>query len=155
MSDLKRIKEEFLKLPKELQQQNIEAFMRTLYINDFYLYAREMLGYKDVNWQTHGETIRVLESNAQRKIIVLPRGTFKSSLACVAYPMWRLERDPNIAILLDSELFMNSRNFLREIKQHYTTDRYIRTFGDRVGLKWGESEIIVKHRTKNVKETVS
>lgn len=126
---------------------------RELYRNDFYEYSKNLLGYKDLNWPTHGEAIEVLESAATRKIVVLPRGTFKSSLACVAYPMWLLEKNPNLTILLDSELFMNSRNFLREIKGHYSSSKYIEVFGDRANSgKWGEAEIVVAHRTKISKE---
>lgn len=120
--------------------------------NDHLLFSKYGLGYKDVNWHTHGEAITVLESDAQRKILVLPRGTFKSSLACVAYPMRRLEQNPNLTILLDSELFTNSKNFLREIKGHYTSKRFVDIFGDRVGSKWGESEITLSTRTENRKE---
>lgn len=118
---------------------------------DFLWFAKYGLGYKDVNWRTHGETIEVLESNARRKIVVLPRGTFKSSLGDVAYPMWRLEQDPDLTILLDSELYTNSKNFLREIKGHYSSENYIRIFGNRIGPKWGESEINVAHRTLSMR----
>lgn len=120
--------------------------------NDFLLYAKYGLGYKDVNWRTHGETIEVLESEANRKIIVLPRGTFKSSLVCVAYPMWRLERNPDMTILLDSELYTNSKNFVREIKGHYASKTYMSIFGQRQGPLWGESEITLSTRQRNRKE---
>lgn len=142
----------FDKLSDEKKAAHVKELYKQTLLNDFFIYAREMIGYKDMNWFTHGETISVLESESKRKVIVLPRGTFKSSLACVAYPMWCLERDPNLTILLDSELYMNSRNFLREIKGHYQSSKYIKVFGERVGDKWGESEIVTAHRTKNVKE---
>ncbi len=120
--------------------------------HDFFAYAREALGYVDLKWPTHGETIEAFESKAARKIIVLPRGTFKSSLGCVAYPMWRLERAPDLTVLLDSEIYNNSKNFLREIKGHYQSDRYRKVFGERVGAKWGESEITLSTRKRNRKE---
>src|SRR4051812_45699029 len=119
---------------------------------DFYLYAREALGFSDLNWRTHGESIDLYESAATRKIDVLPRGTFKSSLGCVAYPMWRLEQDHDMTILLDSEIFNNSKNFLHEIKGHYASAKYRQIFGERVGKKWGESEITIAPRVRNRKE---
>lgn len=122
--------------------------IKEMALNDFLIYAKYVLGFQDIKWSTHGETIQALESDSTRKIIVLPRGTFKSSLCDVAYPMWRLERDPDLTILLDSELYTNSANFIREIKQHYASERYIGIFGEREGGKWGESEIIVKNRTR-------
>lgn len=110
------------------------------------------LKYKDVTWFTHGETIQVLESDAERKIVVLPRGTFKSSLSCVAYPIWRLMKDPDLTILLDSEVYNNSKNFLREIRSHLESSSFTRIFGEQVGSRWGESEIIIKSRLRNRKE---
>lgn len=144
--------DKFDKLTDEQKASLIPSFKQELFKSDLYMFAKYLLGYKDINWETHGETITVLESEASRKIIVLPRGSFKSSLACVAYPMWLLERNPNLTILIDSELFTNSRNFLREIKGHYASSKYIEVFGDRMGPKWGEAEIVVSHRTSNMKE---
>ena len=125
---------------------------RQAYLQDFYLYARYALGYKDLEWAVHGECIRALESDAKKKLVVLPRGSFKSSLGSVAYPMWKLERDHDATILLDSEIYSNSKNFLREIKGHYASSRYISIFGNRVGPKWDEGEIIIEPRRKNRKE---
>lgn len=142
----------FTALPEEKQIELAPILLREKYLNDFYAYAKFLLGYRDMTWSTHGEAVNAFESNATRKILVLPRGTFKSSLGCVAYPMWKLERNPNLAILLDSELYMNSKNFLREIKGHYSSANYIKVFGDRAGSRWTESEIVVSHRTENIKE---
>ena len=66
--------------------------------------------------------------------------------------MWKLERDHDATILLDSEIYSNSKNFLREIKGHYSSARYINIFGPRVGPKWDEGEIIIEPRLKNRKE---
>lgn len=140
------------KLSPELQRQAAIEITRERAKRDFYFYAKFILGYMDMNWATHGEAIRVFESSATRKILTLPRGTFKSSLGCVAYPMWRLERDPDLTALIDSEVFNNSKNFLREIKGHYASDKYRSVFGERVGDKWGESEMTVATRKRNRKE---
>jgi len=144
--------EKFESLTAEEQARLAPELIRQAYLNDFFLYSKYLLGYKDMNWETHGETIEAFESDSKRKVIVLPRGTFKSSIGCVAYPMWRLEHNPDLTVLIDSELYTNSKNFIREIKGHYESEKYKNVFGDRIGDKWGESEIVVKHRRKNVKE---
>ena len=100
----------------------------------------------------HGQFISVFESEAPRKLVVMPRGTFKSTLGSVAYPIWRLLRDPNLTILLDSELYSNSKNFIREIKGHLESERMTNFFGNRVGSKWDEGEVIIGSRTANRKE---
>lgn len=137
---------------KQAYATDPDETLKRVFLEDFYLFSKYALNYGDVVWFTHGETIEVLESDADRKIVVLPRGTFKSSLACVAYPMWRLLKNPDLTILLDSELYMNSRNFVREIKGHYASESFIRIFGNLIGPKWGESEITVSNRKRNRKE---
>lgn len=61
-------------------------------------------------------------------------------------------RDPNLTILLDSELFNNSKNTLREIRTHLESSDFSLIFGGQEGPKWGESEITVAGRTRNRKE---
>lgn len=111
------------------------------------------MGYAEINQRTHGKTIKILESASTRKLIVLPRGSFKSSLASVAYPVWTLLNDPDARILIDSELYTNSRNFLREIKAHLEHSGLPSVFGpfkDRFG--WRENEITIRHRCRRSKE---
>lgn len=120
--------------------------------SSLFVLSSSFLGYKDVNLRTHGEIIDVLESPGSRKLIVVPRGCLKSSLGCVAYPIWRLLRDPNERILIDSELYTNSTTFLREIKQHLQGSAMSGVFGDFKSKTWKEDEIIIKQRTKKFKE---
>lgn len=114
--------------------------------------AYQMLGFKDVNWRTHGEIIQALESTIKRKLICVPRGCLKSSLACVAYPIWLLINNPNLRILIDSELYTNSKNFLREIKGHLESPMMVKMFGNSVGPVWNDGEIILSQRSVIKKE---
>ncbi len=137
---------------EELKASAAKELMRSLFLSDFYFFAKDFLGYKDLEWDVHGQFVHVFESSAPRKLVVMPRGTFKSTLGSVAYPIWRLLRDPNLTILLDSELYSNSKNFIREIKGHLQSERTTAFFGPQVGPKWDEGEIIIKPRTANIKE---
>lgn len=126
--------------------------LKALALKDFFLFAKHILGYKDLEWDVHGECVRTLESPAKKKLIVMPRGSFKSSLGSVAYPIWKILNDPDLTILLDSELYTNSKNLLREIKGHLASNAFISIFGNVVGDKWDEGEIIFKTRKRNRKE---
>lgn len=112
----------------------------------------KLLDYKDVNWSTHERMIETLESKGQRKLICVPRGCLKSSIACVAYPIWRLINDPNDRILIDSQLYTNSKNFIREIRAHLDSQRFQLVFGDLSSGTWNEGELILKSRVKAYKE---
>jgi len=115
-------------------------------------FARYGLGYKDLNKRTHGRIISSLESNNERKLICVPRGCLKSSLACVAYPIWLLLNNPNLRIFIDSELYSNSCTFLREIRGHLEGKLLSTIFGDFKSKTWNESELIINQRTKVLKE---
>ncbi len=129
-----------------------EEASRIKALKDFFYFSKYILEYQDLDWKVHGQFIDVFESKAPRKLVVMPRGTFKSTLGSVAYPIWSLLRNPDIAILLDSEIYTNSKNFLREIKGHLEGERITSLFGNQVGIKWDEGEVIVKARTRNRKE---
>lgn len=120
---------------------------RNLYRNSLYLTAKILLQYSEMNWATHGEMISDLESDRLCKLIVMPRGTFKTSIAVVAYAIWRLLRNPNLRILIDSELFSNAKRSLREICQHLESERLTGLFGQfRGDMTWNESEIFIAQR---------
>lgn len=123
-----------------------------IYKNDLYSFLKVGLSYAEITEYTHGQIIRSLSSPNRRKLICVPRGCFKSSIASVGYPIWRLLTDSSLRILIDSELYTNSKNFLREIKGHLRSDRFISVFGDWKTSTWNESEIIVKPRVKSYKE---
>lgn len=127
--------------------------MKKAYLDSLYNLSYHLLRYRDLNYETHLGIINLLEdTTCKRKLICVPRGCFKSSLCVVSYAIWRLMKDPNIRILIDSELYTNSKKFLREIKDHLQDSEFVRVFGETKGKVWKEDEIIIKQRTKTKKE---
>lgn len=127
--------------------------IQEIYRKSLYLTSKSLLGYKDVNWRTHGEMISTLEDpTTNRKLIVMPRGTFKSSITAVSYPIWKLLNDPNRRILIDSEVYTNSKKYLREVALQLQSQPVTQLFGNFVGPIWNEGEIIIAQRTKVYKE---
>ncbi len=144
----------------ELQQALIQntpndvliTALQKIYRESLLATAKELLSYPDVNEEEHQEVIDLLESDAKRKLLVCPRGTFKSSLGVVAYSIWILLRNPNTRVLIDSEIYGNSKTFLREIKMHLESESMTTIFGQFKGDLWNEGEIVIKQRTRNFKE---
>lgn len=135
------------------QQFDLDAVEKQLYLDSFYHFAKYCLGYKDMVPHVHGKMAKVLQEPTPNKLICVPRGTFKSSVASVAYPIWRIIHNPNIRILIDSQLYSNATNYLREIKGHFESNEKFRyLFGDYVGRTWNDSEIIVSKRSIMKKE---
>lgn len=133
---------EYLKTEQEAVEME-----RQLYLSSLLIFTKFFLKYMDVTKAVHGEMIQVLESDATKKIIVEPRGIFKTSVAAISYPIYRLLKNPNLTILLDSELYTNSKNTLRAIKGHLESEEMTRVFGSQVGRKWDEGEITIADRT--------
>ena len=129
-----------------------EELKRQLVKADLYSFATEVCGYTEVNLRTHGDVINALEAPTKRKMIVMPRGTFKSTISVIAYSVWVLINNPNARILIDSETYTNSKDFIREIKGIFKSQKFIDLFGDWEGSTWAEGELVVSTRTKNLKD---
>lgn len=142
------------KYPPHIQIEALKEALREEYRSSLYKTAKDLLGYSDMTLNTHGAMIEALEDEATKnKLIVMPRGTFKSSVSSVAYPIWRLIRNPNLRILIDSEVYSNSKNFLREIRAHLIgNQRLIQLFGEFKTSNWNESEVTIAQRTAIKKE---
>ena len=136
------------------EQENWQNKCRELYKSDLFMLANLGLGYKDLTIQTHDPIAKLLTGPSKKKLIVVPRGCFKSTLASISYPIWLLINDFNHRILLDSQLYSNSSKFLREIKGHLMSKHMTDMFGEFYSdQNWNESEITIKQRTRVYKES--
>lgn len=134
------------------EERALKELVQECYRDSLFHTAQNLLGYRDITENTHKPIITALESDTRRKLICVPRGTFKSSLCSVAYPIWLLMRNPNLRILIDSEIYTNSAKFVREIRQHLESETFTRIFGDWSSNTWSESELTIKPRDKVIKE---
>lgn len=124
------------------------------YKGSLYYTAKYLCEYQDITLRTHIGIVRALEAPTKRKLLVLPRGVFKSSIGVVSYSIFLLLNNPNIRILIDSEKYENSKNFIREIKGKLESPRFISLFGNLKSRNdWGEGSITVSNRTSVLKES--
>lgn len=93
-----------------------------------------------------------LQASTLRKLLCVPRGCFKSSIGVVGFSIWTLLNRPNARILIDSEVYSNSKNFLREIKAHLENPELTDLFGKCRAEPWSEGEITIAQRTVPLKE---
>ena len=134
-------------------------FAKRRALTDFYFFCNKVLHYDLMVPHVHEEMCNFLvhdiprESNEQStKILLEARGTFKSTIGTVAYPLWRLVRNPDLTILLNNEKQQRVADFLRAIKNHITdNDAFITLFGDlscqgKMGKRWNENRIDIATR---------
>lgn len=133
--------------PYVLQRAVQLRFKRSLFDT-----AKYLLSYKEITEHTHRRITDTLEDDSDRKLICVPRGTFKSSLVSITYPIWVLMNNPDARILIDSELYTNAVAYLREIKLHLQSESFIKVFGDWKTDVWNESEIVIAPRKRILKD---
>lgn len=111
----------------------------------------QFLGYKD--WDlVHDDVERLLRRPAKKKALLLPRNHLKSSFGTIAFTVQQILKNPNIRVLIGNGVWDISRSFLSEIKAQLETSQLKYLYGDFVSQRWNADEIIVKQRTRPLKE---
>lgn len=96
-------------------------------------------------------------------LLLLPRGSFKTSVVTISFTLQNFLHDPNVRILLDSETYAKSKAFLAEIKGHLETNEEYREIfkvihgiypneGKKKELLWTDSKINLACRNRPRKE---
>lgn len=114
--------------------------------NDLYFFAKGILGYRDMAERCHGPLCVFLNDNPARfKLVLMPRGHFKTSVATISGVLQRAVRDPNRRILMGNETSTNAERFLLAIKQHIETNPVFRALYSEVIPKkpkrWSSHEL--------------
>lgn len=148
---------------------------------DLYYLAKEVLGYEKMQPHVHQElcdyTTAIynpihepicpmspdFDPRKNLLLLLMPRGTFKSSVVTISLSLQFFLNEPNGRILLDSETFSKSKAFLREIQDHLINNQiYREVFKAIHGMYpftkksearlWTDSEIILPCRAVAKKE---
>lgn len=122
--------------------------------NDLYFLTKNILGYSELEEDPHLGVCQFLEGSEERKLSLLPRGVFKTTIGTIARAIQRLLKNPNVRILIFSETYSQSKAFLSEIKQHLERNNEL------IGLYglfkkdpgWAEQAITIRQRTGKYKE---
>ena len=131
----------------------------------FFEFCNEVVSYglpKEMNSireKPHRELCEfVTKWKKRKKLILLPRGSLKSTLVTQALSIWEIIKNPNIRILIASENLGNAIKYLGYIKGQFESNIKLKEiFGDYVSKTgWTEESILVSKRTLNLREpTVS
>ena len=149
--------------------------------NDLYFFSKYVCGHSLLEEKPHREITDQLtkdpdiiewfgktrEERARgplvKKLLMVPRGCFKSTIASVAFPLWAAWHNQDLRIMIDSESMGTSKKFLAEqqgiielplfktIVSDDKGDFVLQPDTDRAG-GWTEKTIIWKNRTIPAKE---
>lgn len=134
-----------------MRQQLRERAQRSLYF-----FAKGVLGF-DKLAPLHLEVCNFLEHPATRKLIVLPRGHFKTTLASISYPMWLSINDPNIRVLIASSTSTNAQKIMSLVRAKWERCEMLRWLfpelvPDPNKFKWTDASACIS-RTKDWPES--
>ena len=134
------------------------AFIRERAKADLRFFCRELLGFKDMNAEHEALCEYLQYDPAPVRLILMPRGTFKSSISTVGDTLWLLANDPNERVLLYSDATEKAEGFLTGIKHHLQGaiqgSLFRAVFGawetnektGSPGAKWNQSAITISPR---------
>ena len=86
-------------------------------LEDAVFLGREILGY-DVEDDPHGELFRALASGKDKKLILWPRGHFKTSCIVIKI-VQEILKNPDIRILVMQHKLKFTRQWVQEIRSHF------------------------------------
>lgn len=124
---------------------------------DLYHFDKYILGYAEMEDHVHRPLCEFVKGGKNKKLIMMPRGSFKSSVITVGMCIQEMVLHPDIRILIANEKLSNAQKFLGEIKGHLTQNEYFRMlYGQLDNTKdetvWNQSEIVISTRKKVFKE---
>lgn len=122
---------------------------------DLLYLSKKILGYTAVEKSVHGKLCKIVQDITHlEKLLLLPRGTFKTSLVTISRTIQLLINNPNLRICIDSETYENSKKYLKEIREQFEFNRELRLlYGNFVAKRgWLDESITVAKRTEIHKE---
>ena len=104
----------------------------------------------------HHEVYSALADDDEKRVLIAaPRGTAKSTVTTLIYPLWRLafkRSDEDLFIVIISESQAQSINFLSRIKYHLThSENFRKTFGDmgpNTATRWTHTDVVLANGTR-------
>lgn len=140
-------REEIIKQIRETEE-TISQAKKQYYLTHLYEFNRDIVGWKDIYEPLHRKVCNFVQDNIKKKklLILMPRGSFKSSMVTIGYSLWRIAQNPNERILIANATYPMAVQFLSQIKDHIAKNKkFIELFGDLSALaeNWRENMITV------------
>jgi len=151
-----------------LQQSEVDsgaytAALAVLAKIDLFTMATFILGYHDPTPQTYRSICDFIEDPLlSRKILIMPRGTLKTTLATKAESVRLIVNDPDIRIFLGANTAENAQGMLAEVQTHFEQNQRLQKLfhycvpssAQRKKLAWNREKMEVIHEGIHSEATV-
>ena len=154
--DLPNLSKDITLLPEDIRADLAERGR-----NDLYFFAKAIMGYRDMTPSCHLPLCMFLDQHPSRfKMVLMPRGHFKTSVCTISRVSQLVCRDPNQRILLANETSTNAERFLSAIKQNFESNKVLRALyssiipKDTRRVRWSSNELEFVREWKGPEPTV-
>lgn len=148
-----------IELYKNLLIKKKKKGLEDLYYFNKYIVESDPRRRKYLVPHVHGEWATwYMKSGKRIKMILVPRGTFKSTFFTVGRTLQAIAQNRDHRILIANATLANSQRFLGEIKEHLRKNRmFLELYEDGTPFynkdnKWNEDEVEVSGRSLGIKE---
>lgn len=137
---------------------DLRDIMRERALGSLYFFTKAVLGFNDLVPGTHLDLCSFLQQGRlvlkepkepRKKLCLIPRGHFKTTIGTIGYSLWRLVHDPNTRILISNATAENAQKFLRHIKYLLLNSEILQWLfpelipADVNKTKWSDAEILL------------
>jgi predicted phage terminase large subunit-like protein len=129
-------------------------FIKHLCENDLFYFCKYVLGKDKLRERPNREMcekimLRKHPDKQERKLLCEPRGTFKSTVASIGFPVFMICKHPDISIQIDSETDNQAKGIFKTVKDTMENNILLNElwgpFRDK-DRTWNETEIIITKR---------
>lgn len=107
----------------EEQEEILKEEARQKCLEDLHYLAKHILGYDRLTEHYHRSMAKDIDTPKYKfKLLLHPRGHFKSTLGTESYPIKKSLENPNLRCLITNAKLDNSRKFLRTIAKHFNSN---------------------------------
>lgn len=97
--------------------------LRTAALSSLYVFSKAVLGYDKLVKRVHGPVCQALQDIGRPRVnITMPRKFYKSTVASICYPIWRVLHDHNCTLLLAMNTVDNAKLKLKELQNHFVSN---------------------------------
>lgn len=105
------------------QEQVLKAEARQRCLDDLHYLAKTVLGYDKITDHYHKGMAKDIDTPRYKfRLLLHPRGHYKSTLATESYSIQRALRNPTLRALITNAKLNNSQKFLRTIAKHFNSN---------------------------------
>jgi len=133
-------------------------FFKHLCYEDLFYFTRYILGYNKIVEQPNRAMcekvmIRKNPDIQEKRLMCEPRGTYKTTIISISYPIWRLIRNSNLSILIDSETDNQAKTIYKTCKEIMENNILLtELYGTFKSLNkttvWNDTELNIEARTR-------